>query len=141
MGKEAPIVEVEAPVNRATRRKGRKQGDLGPTNDPIRQQGRDPAFSYDRGEWFTTPQKCDRSRAAQRTRIYHESYQTSSGHTWDQHFEELADIASELEDAGINLGWGGCRGSQVHGSVEQDRDRRYLEPKANSFYKRLATRR
>jgi hypothetical protein len=126
-----------AAPTRASRRK-RKQEDMGPTNDPIRQQGRDPNHLYDRSEWYVTPQKCDRQKYGRR-RMYHESYQTSSGHTWDQFFEELADTARELEDAGINLGWGGCK-SDARQSVESEIDRRLLEPKANHWHTRLVTR-
>jgi hypothetical protein len=125
---------------RQERRKKRKQADLGPSSDPIRQQGRDPDHAYEPLEWFSTSQSCDRSRSTMRARIYHQSYRTSSGHTWDHFFEDMAESAREFEEAGINLGWGNCHGPAVNGSVEQDRDRRYLEPKANRFYQRLVAK-
>ncbi len=106
--------------------------DLGPWIDPIRQQGRDPQHRYRRDDWYPTPQRSDRSRRACRLRIYHQTYATSSGHTPDHHYENLAGIARALEDAGINLGWGGCADSvagaaRVSGSIEQDVRRRYAD--------------
>lgn len=133
---DAPKPTPPAAVPRAVRRKLRKQADLGPTLDPIRQQGRDSEHHYRPLEWFATPQGCDRSRAANRQRLYHESYATSSGHTFDHHYDEVSRLAAEFEDAGINLGWGGCSGAgteRVRGSVEAETGRRYFDPRPNAF--------
>lgn len=105
--------------------------DLGHWQDPIRQQGRDPLHDYQPPLWYVTPQACDRSRRHRRPRIYHAgSYQTTSGHTPDHYFEQLAVVARELEEAGINLGWGFAvdsipGSSRVPESVEADQRRRY----------------
>jgi hypothetical protein len=112
--------------NRAARRKAKKQGDLGPAQDPIRQQGRDPHYEFVSSEWFETPQKCDRSRLAGKPRQYHTSNQTSSGHSFDEHFEVMAAMARELEAAGINLGWGGYAGTwKCECEIVQEIKRRY----------------
>jgi hypothetical protein len=134
-----PVVE-----GRAERRRKRNQADLGPSNDPIRPQGRDPAHCYIRERWYSTPQACDRSRLSRRRRLYHDTYRTSSGHTWDQLYEELAARAREYEAAGINLGWGNFSGPGAAGvrqSVEAETDRRYMAPKPNAFMKRLIEKR
>lgn len=127
---------AQPPASRKERRAALKRADLGPDRDPIRQQGRDSKHVYVRERWYATPQTCDRSRAASARRLYHESYRTSSGHTWDEFFEQLQERADEFEAAGINLGWGGCSSpgaTAVRGSVEEDMDRRYLPPMANTF--------
>lgn len=134
MAKEGPNV-----TRQARRKNARKQADLGPSNDPIRQQGRDPLHCYIREEWYVSQQQCDTSRATGRRRMYHESYQTSSGHTWDEFFEGLSAIASELEEAGINLGWGGCN-SKSSQSIDYEIDRRYLDPKNNRFWNQTIKR-
>jgi hypothetical protein len=117
--------------NRAKRRKAQKETDLGPDRDPIRQQGRDPLHVYIAVDWYETRQKKDRSLLARRQRKYHASYQTTSGHTHDQHWEVLARIAAEFENAGINLGWGGCRSQHCEVTVEVSR--RYSGGPANHF--------
>jgi hypothetical protein len=144
MSMVALITVVDKCVTRSQRRKAAKQADLGPTNDPIRQQGRDPLHFYCRPRWYATTQACDRSRHSRRQRLYHDSYRTSSGHTWDQLFEELAELAVPFEIAGIDLGWG-CApkpgDTRIHGSVAQEVDRRYLEPRPNQFALKQITRR
>lgn len=76
--------------------------------------------------------------------MYHVSYRTTCGTTFDELYENLADIAREFEDAGINLGWGGCSApgaESVRESVEADVARRYLDARPNSFRLKLLTRR
>lgn len=135
MSMVAPINAIDG-VTRRERRTRRKQADLGPSIDPIRQQGRDPQHVYERERWYSTPQSRDRSAMAGRRRLYHDSYQTSSGTTWDEFFEDMAERAAVFEDAGINLGWGACASagaSGVRGSVDAETERRYLTPRPNSY--------
>jgi hypothetical protein len=115
--------------------------DLGPPSDPIRQQGRDPEHRYNKTEWFETPQVCDRSRRVARRRVYHESYRTTSGHTFDHHFEQCYEIARELEAAGIPLGWGSCPKSDhaPQGQSEYERSK-VARGKPSSYQKRLLAR-
>ncbi len=115
---------------RAKRKRSEFAQDLGCYEDPIRQQGRDPRHDYQPPLWYVTPQRADRSRKHARQRVYHGSYETSSGHTPDEHFERLARIAAEIEEAGINLGWGGCAdfgGAKAPESVEAEVRRRYAD--------------
>jgi hypothetical protein len=60
---------------------------------------------YHDADWFRTSQLQDRSAVAAQRRVYHKSYQTSSGHTFDHLFDETSRIAAEIENAGISLGW------------------------------------
>lgn len=115
---------------RAARKRKRKQHeppDLGPASDPIRQQGRDPRCwsAYREGDWSETPQLCDRSRRAGQRRKYHRSSFTSRGFTYDQMFEDLADMAAKFEAAGIDLGQGGIERGAIVGSVQADVARKY----------------
>ncbi len=96
----------------------------GPTRDPVRQQGRAlTPRDFDSTDWYRTTQRRDRSRAVLERRVYHVSYQTSSGHTWDEHFEIAAKAAREIEEAGIDLGWGGVGREEIN----RDLDRRYWD--------------
>lgn len=83
---------------------------IGHWRDPIRQQGRDPLYDEElatEGEWMPTRQSCDRARNGRR-RVYHKTWFTSSGDTYDAWLDSLAatPFARECRDAGVDLGLG-----------------------------------
>jgi hypothetical protein len=112
-----------------------KNPDPGPRLDPVRQQGREISERLIAiAEWYETTQWCDRSRAGGRARVYHCTYRTSSGHTPDQHFEQMAAVAREYEEAGIDLGWGYCRGN-AESSPQREMARRHGLPRRDRVVK------
>ena len=92
----------------------------GPRKDPIRQQGFFISKTHFRQQtWFVSRAPGDVSRVAGKRRVYHITYQSPKpGLPWDHYFEQAARRAREFEDAGIDLGWGGVRGSTEMASEE-----------------------
>ena len=114
----------------------------GPKRDPIRQQGFGLTKSeYQTQQWFESKDPRDYSRAAGARRVYHVSYMVRGGVTFDEACDEMSRIASELEEAGIDLGWGGVRSRSwsMESTPQRERDRRYSGGEASEYQKKFRT--